>query len=770
MTNEGRIFRVSAKGAAPLPSNFKKAADETVPELLADFDSVVIARRIVAQEELIRRGVKDELAAALKSGRLSLAQETWGAWALARQGVSIPHAAGFSNLALQDVRSRPATVADLRHPEPRLRFAAIQSAHQRRQKELSQPLTDLMAAEADRLCFYAAWSALGDLLDTAALKMLLKDDRAPLRRGAFLALMDHDALPPAEVQAMAADADEGMRTLVSLALVRDEKRDSEPQGQPAFSLASQIQVKSTLRYAPATLRAGALTYTDRTFVFKGVPALLDGACMIQTANGDDKSTGEDFLSFEVPMDTIVYVAHDTRIAERPAWLRGFADTDLSIVNKDTTYHLWSRDFPAGKVTLGGNTDSKAGPARSQYFVVLQPKTLTPRATLTTAAEVESLLAQGNVKRGEALFHATGAANCGTCHKAGDRGTVFGPELSSLGARMETKFIIQSILEPNAAITEGFSSHVVEADGKSWFGILLQETGGDLRIGLPGGRSERVMKKSITKHEVLPVSPMPPMAALLAPRDVADLAAYLRTTHPVTAPPAAAPAGLGIATEGDELHIKLGRVTLATYLMKSDIIKRPGFINLRTTKGTVVSRPFPVQEDPKAGGDHADMHPGLWLGFGDVSGTDFWRNKGTIQHVKFTKKPTIENGVARFTALNRLVSPEGAEVAQQTLKVAIRQHPQGWRITLETELGSDANEVSLGAQEEMGLGVRLAGNLIEKAGGLVVNSLGDRGAKTAWGKEAAWWDYSGPGGTVGVLVVPSPGNPAPCGKRPSSSAS
>lgn len=217
--------------------------------------------------------------------------------------------------------------------------------------------------------------------------------------------------------------------------------------------------------------------------------------------------------------------------------------------------------------------------------------------------------------------------------------------------------------------------------------------------------------------------------------------------------------LSFAAEPHQLHLRLGEVTLATYFMKSDIIKRPGFTNLRTPNGTVVTRPFPVQEDPKLGGDHADMHPGLWFGFGDINGTDFWRNKGRVEHVKFTQEPRIENGTARFAVENRYLSPEGMEVCRQTMQAIIRRHPAGWRVTLGTELWSDSQDVSFGAQEEMGLGVRMAGSLNEKAGGLVTNSLGDQGAKAAWGKNAAWWDYSGAG--AGVLVAPAPGNPLQC---------
>jgi len=68
----------------------------------------------------------------------------------------------------------------------------------------------------------------------------------------------------------------------------------------------------------------------------------------------------------------------------------------------------------------------------------------------------------------------------------------------------------------------------------------------------------------------------------------------------------------------------------------------------------------------------------------------------------------------------------------------------------------------GDQEEMGLGVRMATGLTEKAGGLVVNSDGLRGAATVWGKPAAWATYSREvdGRIQGVAIFPGPPNPNP----------
>lgn len=205
-------------------------------------------------------------------------------------------------------------------------------------------------------------------------------------------------------------------------------------------------------------------------------------------------------------------------------------------------------------------------------------------------------------------------------------------------------------------------------------------------------------------------------------------------------------------EDGQLHIRLGEINLATYLMKSDIIKRPCFINLHTAKGKVATRPFPVQEDPKNGGDHPDMHPGLWLGFGDINGVDFWRNKGRVEHVRFRQKPVVDIGVGNFEVENRFVAPDGREVCRQVLHVEIRPHQRGWSMLLHSMMWSLDHELILGAQEEMGLGVRVAAHLAEKGGGHVWNSLEDTAAKDAWGKEAAWWECGDAKG-AGIMITP-----------------
>ena len=86
--------------------------------------------------------------------------------------------------------------------------------------------------------------------------------------------------------------------------------------------------------------------------------------------------------------------------------------------------------------------------------------LQPPSTPTTIEAGLALVGKGVPEQGEKLFFSSGGAGCSNCHRVGQRGTDFGPELTSIGARAEARHIVESIVDPSAVITEGFNTHLV----------------------------------------------------------------------------------------------------------------------------------------------------------------------------------------------------------------------------------------------------------------------------------------------------------------------
>jgi chitodextrinase len=151
--------------------------------------------------------------------------------------------------------------------------------------------------------------------------------------------------------------------------VATDPAGEEPDGPaPTGPVAiSGLDVASSRGYEVINggLEVGALCYTDRSYTYPEVPAALEGATYIQTANGDMYSSGDgDFMRFEVDRDVTVYVAHDDRNDPRPDWMSGFSDTGMDLETW-SAMSLFARDFPAGTVTLGANDGSG-----SMYTVVV----------------------------------------------------------------------------------------------------------------------------------------------------------------------------------------------------------------------------------------------------------------------------------------------------------------------------------------------------------------------------------------------------------------
>jgi hypothetical protein len=69
------------------------------------------------------------------------------------------------------------------------------------------------------------------------------------------------------------------------------------------------------------------------------------------------------------------------------------------------------------------------------------------------------------------------------------------------------------------------------------------------------------------------------------------------------------------------------------------LKKPTLFPLRSAKGTVVTRGFPLEPRKGERVDHPH-HVGLWLNHGDVNGLDFWNNSDAIPEKQAPKMGTI----------------------------------------------------------------------------------------------------------------------------------
>jgi len=116
---------------------------------------------------------------------------------------------------------------------------------------------------------------------------------------------------------------------------------------------------------------GAPLYVDEPSVLESVPAPYRGHVLVRTAGADKLAAGTEHLRFRVEVPAQVLVAYDAGAAGLPPWLETWTEEPGALLESadGKLLRLYSRDFPAGSVILGGN---QPGSADSMYVVLVAP--------------------------------------------------------------------------------------------------------------------------------------------------------------------------------------------------------------------------------------------------------------------------------------------------------------------------------------------------------------------------------------------------------------
>jgi hypothetical protein len=226
--------------------------------------------------------------------------------------------------------------------------------------------------------------------------------------------------------------------------------------------------------------------------------------------------------------------------------------------------------------------------------------------------------------------------------------------------------------------------------------------------------------------------------------------------------------VGFTRVQNKVTIAVDERAIATYYTEDGLITRPFLAHLRAPNGTQVTRRHP----PIAGQDledHGTMHPGIWLSFGDISGSDYWRLRARTRHVQFTEEPSGGPGIGKFAVRNEYLDQKDASrvVCRENARYVFLVRPSGYLLLWDSTFSAD-EEFSFGDQEEMGVGIRIAtplrvgasGNAKLAAGtGTILDASGRKNEVEIWGNAADWCDYSGTidGARVGITIFCHPQN-------------
>ena len=137
---------------------------------------------------------------------------------------------------------------------------------------------------------------------------------------------------------------------------------------------------------------------------------------------------------------------------------------------------------------------------------------------------------GDPVRGKELFFNESKAACSKCHSVDGSASKAGPDLFAAGDKLPRRDIIQSILEPSAAIAVGYGATIVQTkSGDEFTGVIKQSTDAFLELATAEGKTVKIASGDIQEQRASTVSLMPEgLHAGLTREEFADLVQFVTT--------------------------------------------------------------------------------------------------------------------------------------------------------------------------------------------------------------------------------------------------
>jgi putative heme-binding domain-containing protein len=189
-----------------------------------------------------------------------------------------------------------------------------------------------------------------------------------------------------------------------------------------------------------------------------------------------------------------------------------------------------------KLSQPSDSPTVALAAWQKWFIQTYPHEPEPTLPVETAENrwtQEELLSylngpealRANAGRGSGVF---AKAQCGACHRYGDRGESIGPDLTTVSQRFQKKEILESILYPSQVISDQYASRTVTTrDGRSVTGLVAPQADLSIVVLQPDGQKVTIAQPDIDEVTPSKKSAMPEgLLNTLTLEEIADLFAYM----------------------------------------------------------------------------------------------------------------------------------------------------------------------------------------------------------------------------------------------------
>ena len=133
--------------------------------------------------------------------------------------------------------------------------------------------------------------------------------------------------------------------------------------------------------------------------------------------------------------------------------------------------------------------------------------------------------EGSAEKGKEIFQRQG---CFACHSINPNQIMKGPYMGQIGSIMDREQIAESILKPNASISQGFATYLITTkDGETYNGFITKSSSDETEITNIAGQKFTINTPDIVERKRLQTSMMPAgLVNSLSYKEFASLLAYL----------------------------------------------------------------------------------------------------------------------------------------------------------------------------------------------------------------------------------------------------
>ena len=115
--------------------------------------------------------------------------------------------------------------------------------------------------------------------------------------------------------------------------------------------------------------------------------------------------------------------------------------------------------------------------------------------------------KGDLAEGKRLYTAQG---CVACHAVDPKAVQKGPYLGSAGSKFTRDYLVESVLDPNAVVSQGFQTTMITTKkGTPHMGFIVNEADGVIELRNIAGVATKIKRADVKEQKAMPQSMMPP---------------------------------------------------------------------------------------------------------------------------------------------------------------------------------------------------------------------------------------------------------------------